>query len=100
LWKTKSYFEYLHAPRHEYQNARFQAAMGNLASSESSTVVPGGFPWETLPKGTKIVDVGGGLGSATQDIIKKNPYLKFTIQDLPNVAEETIEVSVLTCALT
>ena len=99
LFKTKSYFEYLHAPRNEYLNARFQAAMGNLASSESSTVVSGGFPWETLPKGTKIVDVGGGLGSATQEIVKKNPSLKFIIQDLPNVADEAIEVSVTTPTL-
>lgn len=92
LFKTKSYFEYLHAPGNEYQNARFQAAMGNFAASESSTVVPGGFPWETLPKGTKIVDVGGGVGSACHEIMKKNPFLTFTVQDLPNVADEAIEV--------
>jgi hypothetical protein len=94
LFKKTSYFEYLHAPGNEYLNARFQAAMSGLAASESSAVVPGGFPWETLPEGTKIVDVGGGIGSASQEIMKKNPSLKFTIQDLPNVAEEAIAVGV------
>lgn len=100
LYKKKSYFEYLHAPGNEYLNARFQAAMGGLAASESSAVVPGGFPWETLPEGTKVVDVGGGVGSACQEIMKKNPSLKFTIQDLPNVAKEAIAVSVLPSTLT
>ena len=99
LFKTKCYFDYLHAPGNEYLNARFQAAMGNLAASENSTVVPGGFPWESLPRGTKIVDVGGGVGSACQEIMKKNPSLKFTVQDLPSVAEEAIAVSILTPAL-
>ena len=93
LFKAKNYFGYLHAPGNEYRNARFQAAMGNFAASESSTVVPGGFPWETLPRGTKIVDVGGGVGTACQEIMRKNPLLKFIVQDLPNVAEEAIAVS-------
>lgn len=99
FFKKKSYFDYLHAPGNEYLNARFQAAMSNFAFSESSTVVSGGFPWETLPKGTKIVDVGGGIGSASQEILKKNPALKFTVQDLPSVAEEALAVSIPTPTL-
>ena len=72
---------------------RFAAAMGHLASLETSTVVPGGYPWETLSEGTKIVDVGGGTGTACQEIMKKNPLLKFTVQDLPSVAEQAVAVS-------
>ena len=96
LFKTKSYFDYLYAPGNEYLDARFQAAMGHLASAESSTVVPGGFPWETLPGGTRIVDVGGGIGTACQEIMKKNPLLEFTIQDLPSVSTQAIAVSTST----
>ena len=99
LFEAKSYFDYLHAPGNEYLSARFQAAMGNFAASENSTVVPGGFPWETLPKEAKVVDVGGGLGSACEEIMKENPFLKFTVQDLPNVVEEAIAVSTLTSTL-
>lgn len=95
LFKEKSFFEHLHAPGNEYQNARFQAAMGGLSSSDSSSaVVPGGFPWEILPKGTKIVDVGGGTGTACHEIMKKNPFLKFAVQDLPSVVDQAIAVSV------
>ena len=90
----KGFFDYLHSPGNEYRDARFQAAMGSLGSSDGSTVVPGGFPWETLPKGTRIVDVGGGVGSACHEIMKKNSLLKFTVQDLPNVAEQAIVVRI------
>ncbi|KAF9779280.1 O-methyltransferase [Thelephora terrestris] len=88
--KAKSYFDYLYAPGNEYLKNKFQAAMGTFGTSENSTVVPGGFPWETLPKGTKVVDVGGGVGSACRDIMNKNPLLRFTVQDLPSVTEEAI----------
>ena len=93
LFKAKSYFDYLRAPGNEYIDARFQASMGHWASSEGSTVIPGGFPWETVPEGTKIVDVGGGVGSACHEIMKKNPLLKFTIQDLPSVRDQAVVVS-------
>ena len=96
LFKTKSYFDYIYAPENEGLAIRFQAAMGSAASSESSTVVPGGFPWETLSEGTMVVDVGRGLGTACHEIMKKNPLLKFTIQDLPTVSEEAITVSTST----
>jgi len=90
LFKTKSYFDYIYAPGNEYLGARFQAAMGQLGASESSTVAPGGFPWETLQEGTRVVDVGGGIGSACRRIMEKNPLLKFTIQDLPSVYDQAI----------
>lgn len=95
LFKESSFFEHLHAPGNEYQNARFQAAMGGLAASDSSSaVVPGGFPWEMLPEGTKVVDVGGGVGTACHEIMKNNPALKFIVQDLPSVTDQAIAVSV------
>ncbi|KAF9646504.1 O-methyltransferase [Thelephora ganbajun] len=90
LFKAKSYFDYLYTPGNEYIGARFHAAMGHFASSESSAAVPGGFPWETLSEGTRIVDVGGGIGTACEEIMKKNPLLKFTVQDLQSVSDHAI----------
>lgn len=90
LYRAKSYFDDVFAPGNEYRGARFHAAMGSLVSSESSVVAPGGFPWETLPKGARVVDVGGGTGSACHEIMKKNPLLKFTIQDLQNAVDQAI----------
>ena len=96
VYEAKSYFDYLFAPGNEYQAARFHAAMGSLVSSESSAVIPGGFSWETLPKGARVVDVGGGTGSACREIMKKNSLLKFTIQDLQNAVDQAIVVSIPT----
>ena len=93
LFKTKSYFDYLYAPGNEYQSARFQAGFAN---SFDSAAAPGGFPWETLPAGAKIVDLGGGVGGACHDIMKKNSLLKFIVQDLPSVTDQAIAVSILT----
>jgi len=90
FFKVKNYFDYIYAPGNEYQGARFQAAMAHWGSIESSTAVPGGFPWETLPEGMRIVDVGGGTGSACRDIMETNPLLKFTVQDLPRVCEQAV----------
>lgn len=41
-----------------------------------------GFPWETLTAGSKIVDVGGGIGSQSLPIAQQFRDLKFVIQDL------------------
>lgn len=91
LFGAKTLFDHLQAPGNEYQSARFQAAMSG-SSDLSTAAMPGGFPWESLPKGTKIVDVGGGVGSACRDIMKENPFLRFTVQDLPGVTYQATEV--------
>src|ERR1700753_1537863 len=91
LFKAKSYFDYLYAPGNEYLSAMFQAAM---AGSFNPPAVPGGFPWETLPAGAKVVDLGGGVGGACREIMKKNSLLKFIVQDLPSVTDQAIAVSI------
>ena len=91
LFKTNSYFDYLYAPGNEYQSVRYQTTM---AGSFASTVVPGGFPWETLPAGAKVVDVGGGVGSSCHEIMKRNSLLKFVVQDLSSVTDQAIAVSI------
>jgi len=90
VFKTKSYFEHLYAPGNEHLTARVRAVLERSGPSKSPAVVPGGFPWETLPKGTKVVDVGGGIGVACHKIMKENPFLKFTVQDLPAMNEGAV----------
>ena len=47
-----------------------------------------GFPWDSLRDGAKVVDVGGGVGSACMMVATKHPKLNFVIQDRPNVINQ------------
>lgn len=53
-----------------------------------------GFDWHTLPRGSVIVDVGGGIGSTSMLLAsafsshgEDSPSLRFIIQDRPIVVE-------------
>jgi sterigmatocystin 8-O-methyltransferase len=39
------------------------------------------FPFETLPKNAKVVDVGGGRGHVSVRIAEKMPGMTFIVQD-------------------
>ena len=40
-----------------------------------------------------MVDIGGGVGSVSLNILKAYPKLKFVVQDLPSVIESANKVS-------
>jgi hypothetical protein len=65
-----------------------------------------GFDWASLPRGSTIVDVGGGIGSSSMMIADKfcwqtscegiraaDKRFKFVIQDRPVVVEMGIKVN-------
>jgi methylase of polypeptide subunit release factors len=41
------------------------------------------FPWNKLPKGTTVCDVGGGVGNISIKLAKHYPTLHLVLQDLP-----------------
>ncbi|KAE9394245.1 S-adenosyl-L-methionine-dependent methyltransferase [Gymnopus androsaceus JB14] len=43
------------------------------------------FEWGKLPKGSKIVDIGGGIGNVFFPVAEQFPELNIVIQDLPGV---------------
>jgi hypothetical protein len=51
--------------------------------------------WMSLPPGSAIVDVGGGIGSATIPIFERYPHLKFEIQDRAAVIAEAEHVNII-----
>jgi ubiquinone/menaquinone biosynthesis C-methylase UbiE len=51
------------------------------------------FEWERLPKGSKVVDVGGGIGNVLFPVAEHFPDLKLIIQDLPAVVENGKKVT-------
>lgn len=47
-----------------------------------------GFPWEELPVGTVVNDLGGGLGHISMSLHRQYPNLSFKLQDLPERVQQ------------
>jgi hypothetical protein len=89
----------MNRPENEYRRNRFDIAMHGSAQTQSQDAILRGersfihilitpfdrftgFPWDSLPDGSKVVDVGGGIGAVSLPVAKKFPHLQFIIQDL------------------
>ncbi|KAF4566171.1 ich1-like protein [Pleurotus pulmonarius] len=75
---------------------RFGKAMVGTASWEAPYAILHGFDWASLPPGSTIVDVGGGIGSTSMLLANEfasrreggiDLVLKFVIQDRPVVVK-------------
>lgn len=53
---------------------------------------PAVYPWGSLPANAIVVDVGGGNGHATLNLLKAFPTLKVIVQDTRAVAVQGREV--------
>ena len=51
-----------------------------------------GFDWASLKQEALVVDVGGGLGSATLHLMKEYPHLRYVVQDRPKVIDDAVKV--------
>lgn len=47
-----------------------------------------GYPWKDLPNGSKVVDVGGGVGAVTMGLAKTHTHLHYILQDLPQTIKQ------------
>jgi hypothetical protein len=54
-----------------------------------------GFDWKSLPQDALVVDVGGGVGSSSLELLKYYPQLRFVIQDKPKVVEDGKKVCLI-----
>lgn len=50
------------------------------------------YDWNTLPQNALVVDVGGGIGSASLVLAKEFSNLRIAIQDRESVVESGVEV--------
>lgn len=82
---TDDFWTWLKRPGNEKRNTRFIMAMNNLSRLDNEQNVLQGFPWDSLPDGAKVVDVGGGIGSVSMTIAAACPKLNFIVQDRPHV---------------
>ena len=67
-----------------------------ISSKQSSTITISlfaEFPWNDLPTGTTVCDVGSGVGMVSIELARKYPNLHLTLQDLPHIIEQARTVS-------
>ncbi|KAI0084943.1 hypothetical protein BDY19DRAFT_466740 [Irpex rosettiformis] len=81
------YFEWLEKSENAFRLKRFGKAMTGTAGWEVPGSVITAFPWHELPRRSVVVDVGGGIGSASMLLANAFPHLRFVIQDRPPVVE-------------
>ena len=55
-------------------------------------IFPIAFNWSKLPEGALVVDVGGGIGTASIQVAKQFPSLKFIVQDRRQPIADGIQV--------
>ena len=58
-----------------------------------------GFDWASLPAGSKVIDVGGGIGNLTMELAKVHKHLHYIVQDRPGTVEEGKSVSIATVSV-
>ena len=51
-----------------------------------------GFSWESLPEGSLVVDVGGGVGAQSLVLATHRPQLRLVVQDRESVMSDGIDV--------
>jgi len=106
----ESVFDLLERPENAYRLRRAGAAMhGSHMASNFGAVMAGdssllmvrisnadrvleAFDWKSLKQDDLVVDVGGGIGSSTQQLLKAHPHLRYVIQDRPKVVLNGIKV--------
>ena len=101
-----SCFDWLDLPGQELELKRFGIAMAAMTGHSDDAyannggpypapdpysfdrLISLGFEWTSLAAGSKVVDVGGGVGNLTMALAKEHKHLQFIVQDRPGTAKE------------
>ncbi|KAL4262477.1 O-methyltransferase COMT-type [Pleurotus pulmonarius] len=81
-----SVFTHYGGPENPEVFESFGQAMVGWAQVTGRAMLPKIYPWGNLPGNSTVIDVGGGNGHATLDLLKAFPALKIIVQDTPAVA--------------
>lgn len=80
-------WSWLEKPGQEYALRRFAVAMAGVQNMAAPGAILQGFEWKTVPDGSTVVDVGGGVGAQSLAISKAYPRLQFVVQDRQQVID-------------
>ncbi|KAJ8502546.1 hypothetical protein ONZ45_g11654 [Pleurotus djamor] len=82
---SETLWEFYERPEESYRQRRFDIGMRGIQALQPPDAILGAFDWKSLPSGSLVVDVGGGIGSAALSLATNIPAVKIVVQDLPNV---------------
>ncbi|TCD65877.1 hypothetical protein EIP91_002036 [Steccherinum ochraceum] len=69
------------------RSQRFSKGMPGFAQVFDTNTMIHGYPWQDIPAGSTLCDVGGGFGHISMNIARLNPGLRVVLQDLPSNVE-------------
>lgn len=71
---------------------RFGSAMRGVEALQPPDAILSAFDWSSLPNGSVVVDVGGGVGTSSLPLAQAYPNLEILIQDRPPVVEDGLKL--------
>ncbi|KAI0653625.1 S-adenosyl-L-methionine-dependent methyltransferase [Cubamyces menziesii] len=81
------YFDWLELPGHTHRLKRLEHSMTGTGAWEVKDELLRAFPWDKLGPDSLLVDVGGGIGSASIPIAQAHPHIRVIIEDRLPVIE-------------
>ncbi|EKM56175.1 uncharacterized protein PHACADRAFT_209657 [Phanerochaete carnosa HHB-10118-sp] len=81
-------FDWMELPEHALYLRKFGIAMRANTNAAEDAIATRGFEWASLPAGSLVVDVGGGVGNFTMALAKAHKHLRYVVQDRHAVVKE------------
>ncbi|KAF7335897.1 S-adenosyl-L-methionine-dependent methyltransferase [Mycena sanguinolenta] len=88
IGRPEGLWTYFARPEGQVQGHRFNIAMEGVKTIVPTDAVLNAYDWGCLAPGSLVVDVGGGVGTASLILAAEFPELKFLVQDLEKVIEQ------------
>ena len=76
-------------PEHMVKFGLFVDAFAGGNAVDSAESIARAYAWEQLPRGSLVVDVGGGIGHISAAVARQHSHLEFRIQDFGDLADES-----------
>jgi hypothetical protein len=83
-------YDWYELPEQEYRRRRFSTGQTGIAALADDSILLE-YDWNALPKGSVVVDVGGGFGATSRYIAQHAPDLRFIVQDKSEVVAAGIQ---------
>ncbi|KAK0623669.1 O-methyltransferase-domain-containing protein [Immersiella caudata] len=80
-------------PEHMLKFGQFVSAFASGETADSADSIAKAYPWDRLPEGSLIVDVGGGAGHISAAISREHPHLRFQVQDIADLQEASTSLA-------